>query len=62
MPINTPPKYKIIKSNQFMVNKCTYLICYVKYTWGGAYKTLEYAKRKKHIFIHNIADESDFCD
>ena len=47
VPEKTPNKLKIIKANQYMVNESEYLICYVKNSWGGAAKTLEYAKRKK---------------
>ena len=33
------------------------MICYVKNTWGGAVKTLEYAQRKKHIKIFNLSEK-----
>lgn len=51
-----PGKYKILECNQYMIDQCVYLICYVKYSWGGAAKTIEYARRKKHIEICNLAD------
>ncbi len=47
IPLNTPPRLKIIKTNQYMVDKSDYLICYIKYSFGGAAKTFDYAKRKK---------------
>ena len=50
----TPKKLKIIKANQYMVGESEHLICYVKNSWGGAAKTLEYAKRKKKN-IYNLA-------
>ena len=53
VPEKTPNKLKIIKANQYMVNESEYLICYVKNSWGGAAKTLEYAKRKKKN-IYNL--------
>lgn len=56
IPDKTPIKYRIIKCNEYMVNECDFLICYVKYSWGGASRTLEYAKRKNHIEIINISD------
>ena len=43
---NIPAKYAIIKRNEWMVDKADLLIAYVKHSWGGAAKTLEYAKRK----------------
>ena len=42
-----PPKFAIIKRNEWMVDKSDFLIAYVEHNWGGAYRTLEYAKRKK---------------
>ncbi len=51
----TPGNLKIIKSNQYMVqNSCT-LVCYVEHSFGGAAKTLEYAKKRAHIKIINLA-------
>lgn len=55
IPVTTPGKYKIIKANEYMVENSDFLICYIDHTWGGAYKTYTYAKRKnKEIF--NVAD------
>lgn len=42
-----PPKFAIIKRNEWMIDKSDFLIAYVEHNWGGAYRTLEYAKRKK---------------
>lgn len=55
IPEKTPKKYYILKANEYMVNNSDYLICFIRYSWGGAAKTLEYAKRKKHISIFNLA-------
>lgn len=52
---NTPYRYRITKSNQIMVNNAEYIICYVKFEWGGAATTLRYAKRKD-IKIINLAE------
>lgn len=47
----TPKNLKILKCNEYMINNSQYLICYVAHTWGGAYKTLLYAKNKnKNIY------------
>ena len=35
-----------------MVDNCDLLIAYVKYSWGGARKTLDYAIRKKKPYIN----------
>jgi uncharacterized phage-like protein YoqJ len=51
---NVPRKFAILKRNEWMVDSAELVIAYVKYSWGGAAKTLEYAKRKK-VPIINIA-------
>lgn len=52
---NTPPKYAIIKRNEWMVHQADLIIAYVEYSNGGAYRTLEYAKRKGKK-ISNLAE------
>ena len=51
---NALPRYAITKRNEWMVEEADLVIAYVKYSWGGAAKALEYAKRKKKRII-NIA-------
>ena len=51
---SVPRKFAILKRNEWMVDSTDLVIAYVKYSWGGAAKTLEYAKRKK-VPIINIA-------
>ena len=51
---NVPRKFAILKRNEWMVDSAELVIAYVKYSWGGAAKTLEYAKRKK-VPIINIS-------
>lgn len=52
---NIPLKYAISKRNEWMVNKADLIIAYVTHTFGGAYKTLKYARRRKKTII-NLAD------
>ena len=52
---NIPRRFCISKRNEWMVNEADFLIAFVKYSWGGAAKTLEYAKRKKVGFF-NLAE------
>lgn len=49
---NTPKRYAIIKRNYWIVDKADVLIAFVKYDFGGAYKTFSYAKRKKKHIIN----------
>ena len=51
---SVPRKFAILKRNEWMVDSADLVIAYVKYSWGGAAKTVEYAKRKK-VPIINIA-------
>ena len=51
---SVPRKFAILKRNEWMVEQADLVIASVKYSWGGAAKTLEYAKRKKKRII-NIA-------
>ena len=44
---NIPPKFAIIRRNEWMIDNCDLLIAYVKYSWGGAARTLGYARRKE---------------
>ncbi|MBQ6945125.1 MAG: DUF1273 family protein [Ruminococcus sp.] len=48
-----PKKASIIKRNQYMVDKSSYAICYVNYSYGGAAKTFQYAN-KKNVEIINL--------
>ena len=43
---NISPKYAIIKSNQYMVDKADVVISYIRRDTGGAFKTFAYAKGK----------------
>ena len=49
---SVPRKFAILKRNEWMVEEADLVIAYVKYSWGGAAKTLEYAKRKKKQIIN----------
>lgn len=49
---NIPTKYAIIKRNEWMIDKADLLITYVKHSWGGAAKSLEYAKRKNTTIFY----------
>ena len=52
---NVPPRFCISRRNEWMVDEANLVIAFVKYSWGGAAKTLEYAKRKKVGFF-NLAE------
>lgn len=51
-----PPRYAIRRRNEWMVDEADLIIAYVQHTHGGAYKTLEYARRKKKCIV-NLAEE-----
>ena len=52
---NIPRRFCILKRNEWMVDEADLVIAFVKYSWGGAAKTLEYVKRKKVKFF-NLAE------
>ncbi len=49
------PKSAIFEKNKWMVEQSDMIICYVK-RQGGAKRMLEYAEKKAHIKIINLAD------
>jgi uncharacterized phage-like protein YoqJ len=52
-PFETVPKrYAIIKRNQWMVDQSDVVIAYVTHSWGGAAKTLDYAKRRQKTILN----------
>ena len=46
-----PPRFAISKRNEKMVEMADVVIAYVTHNWGGAAKTLEYAKRKRKTIL-----------
>ena len=49
---NTPPRFAILKRNEWMMTNADVIIAYVTHNYGGAYKSLEVAKRKKKKIIN----------
>ena len=52
---NVPPRFAILKRNEWMITNSDILIAYVEHNYGGAYKSLQIAKRNKKKTI-NICD------
>ncbi|MBO5906990.1 MAG: DUF1273 family protein [Clostridia bacterium] len=52
---NTPPRFAISKRNEWMVTNTDLVIAFVNQSHGGAYKSLQLAKRRKKKII-NICD------
>ena len=57
---SVPPRYAVSKRNQWMVAQADVVIAYVTCGWGGAAKTLAYArsKRKRVILYPEIWETS----
>lgn len=49
---NVPKRYAVLKRNEWTINKADVLIAYIKHDWGGAAKTLEYARKRKKKIIN----------
>ena len=51
-PLETvPPRYAIVKRNEWMVSESSVVISGVTHSWGSAAKTLEFAQRKKKVIF-----------
>lgn len=48
---DVPPRYAIVKRNEWMVRASDIVISGVTHNWGGAAKTLDYAHRKQKIIL-----------
>jgi len=46
-----PPRFAIVKRNEWMVSASDVVVSGVTHSWGGAAKTLEYAQRKKKVIL-----------
>ena len=46
-----PKRYAISKRNKWMIDNSDVVVSYVDHDWGGAAKTLEYAKKKRKRII-----------
>mgnify|MGYP005781714931 len=52
-----PPKYAILRRNEWMVERADLVIGYIAHNFGGAARTWKYAKRKG-IPLINLADDT----
>ena len=48
---NSHPRYAIIKRNEWMLNRCEYVIAYVTHISSGSYKFVKYAEKKGKTVI-----------
>lgn len=46
-----PPRYAIVRRNEWMVRESDVVISGVLHSWGGAAKTLEFAQQKKKVVL-----------
>lgn len=46
------PRFAITKRNEWMIDKADVIVAFVNHEYGGAYKTLKYAQRKKKRIIN----------
>lgn len=49
---NCPPKYIISHKNEWIINNSNFIIFYVNYSWGGASKFLDMARKKHKDYIN----------
>ena len=56
---NTPRRFRIVRTNQIMVDNSDWLVCYVRHGASNSRNLLEYARRREEkgvIHIINIAE------
>ena len=53
---STPPKFAIVKRNRWMIENADLIVAFVNHSYGGAYNSLQIAKRKKKTII-NLCDQ-----
>ena len=49
---NTPPKFAVLKRNEWMMGQADVVIAYVSHSYGGAYKSIQEAMRKRKTIIN----------
>ena len=49
---SVPPRFAISKRNEWMVTNADLIVAYVSRSYGGAYKTLQMARRRKKRIIN----------
>lgn len=52
---SVPPKLAILKRNEWMIDESDIVIAFVEFSFGGAVRALEYAKRKNKTIV-NLAE------
>lgn len=58
---SVPKRLAIVERNRRVVDMSDLIICYINRTWGGAFKAIEYAhKRKKKIINLGSADLEEY--
>lgn len=43
---NVPQRFAILKRNEYMAERADAVVSYIDHEWGGAYKAVEYARKK----------------
>lgn len=54
-----PFRFKIIKRNEWVISRSQFIIGYIPYSFGGAYRSLQYALQKKCQVFHLIQPPSE---
>ncbi len=53
-----PKRFAISFSNNYMVNECDTVVCYIDHDWGGAAQFVEKAKKRGKAII-NLAENNN---
>ncbi|MBQ7654080.1 MAG: hypothetical protein IJS17_03310 [Clostridia bacterium] len=52
-----PPRFAILKRNEWVIDQSDIVLFYTRYTYGGSGKAADYARRKKKFTIHLEKDD-----
>ena len=53
-----PKRFAISHRNDWMIKHSNFVICYIRNHFGGAYKCVEKAKRKKRIILNIFSEKN----
>ena len=51
---NTPLRFAILKRNEWMMKNADVIIAYISHNYGGAYKSVQIARREKKRIINTF--------
>lgn len=57
---DAPPRFALVRRNNWMLQQASYVVTYITHPWGGAAQFAEIAKRQGK-FVINLPDQYPIC-